>query len=306
MPENVSLVNTLEGPEELLDSIYRSVKLINFNPERDISNVIIKPNLCYYWDASTGATTDPRLVASIIDWLRAEYGASIDIKIAESDATAMRTHLAFRTLGYEKLAKEKGVELFNLSNDDTVVYEDKINGHDLKFSVPKSLLETDLLINVPKLKIIRMVRITCAMKNIFGCIATRRKITYHKYLNEAIVGINKIVKPHLGFVDGIVGLGRYPVKLNLILAGTSSYGIDHVASKIVCNNSGDVNILKLAQREGLGKPQDIKTVGEGIEKYRKIFPRESRLPTEHLWGAQLFLLKTYARIVGDITPPIID
>ena len=81
---------------------------------------LLKANLCYYWDASTGYTTDPRIVAALIDWIRDEVGENVDIKVVEADASAMRTHLAFRTLGYNKLAEYKNIELFNLSKDTIV------------------------------------------------------------------------------------------------------------------------------------------------------------------------------------------
>jgi uncharacterized protein (DUF362 family) len=207
----VSLVRS-QSPEEIKSSIYKAFDLIGYNVNKPVSQVVIKPNLCYYWDAATGYTTDPRVVSGIIDWVRDRFGEDIEIKLVEADASAMRTHLAFLILGYEKLAREKRVELFNLSEGQSIVEKLIVNYKKMEFKVPKILKEADLFINVPKMKIMRITRITCAMKNIFGCIVFPRKIVYHPYLNEAIVGINKILKPHLTLVDGLVGLGRYPIK----------------------------------------------------------------------------------------------
>lgn len=64
------------------------------------------------------------------------------------------------------------------------------------------------------------------MKNIFGCIGYRRKIVYHPFLDEAIVGINKVLRPHLTVVEGLVALGRYPVKLVLIMASADPFSVD--------------------------------------------------------------------------------
>ena len=36
-----------------------------------------------------------------------------------------------------------------------------------------------------------------------------RKITFHELLDEAIVGMNMVVRPHVVVADGLVGLGRF-------------------------------------------------------------------------------------------------
>jgi len=304
--DKVSLVHLENSEEDIKDGVYKALELIDFHLDRPIKKVAIKPNLAYYWDANTGYTTDPRVVAAFIDWIRDNVGENVDIKVVEADATAMRTHLAFRILGYNKLAEEKNVELFNLSKDIIVEKKVLVNGREIKYKVPELLLKTDLFVNVPKLKIMRDVRITCAMKNIFGCIAHPRKIIYHPYLNEAVVGINKVLRPHLNVVDGIVGLGRFPVKLDLIMASVDTFSTDWVASKIMGLNPNDVPFLKISERENLGNPKGVDIVGEKIDTFSKIFPGEGFISTKNLWGVQLWLLNLYLKIVGDIMPPILE
>jgi len=302
----VSLVRLKNSDEDIKDGIYKALELINFNIDKPIKHVAVKPNLAYYWDANTGYTTDPRVVSALIDWIRDEVGENVDIKVVEADATAMRTHLAFRTLGYNKLAEHKKVELFNLSKDTIVEKKVLVNGREIKYKVPQLLLETDLFINVPKLKIMREVRITCAMKNMFGCIAHPRKIIYHPYLNEAVVGINKVLRPDLNLVDGIVGLGRFPIKLDLIMASVDPFSTDWVASRIMGLSPSDVPFLKISEKEKIGSSSGIEIVGEKIDTFSKIFPSEGLISTTYLWGIQLWLLNIYSKTVGDIIPPIIE
>jgi len=305
MENVVALVRTCDLMEEIRDFVFESLKLIDFKPSGRVGSVVIKPNLCYYWDADTGYTTDTRVVAGIIDWVRENCG-DVDIKIVEADASAMRTKLAFKVLGYENLAKEKDVELFNLSEDVLVDRAVKVNGREISFKVPKILLESDLFINVPKLKVMKIVKITCAMKNLFGCIGTPRKVVYHKFLNEAIVGINKVLRPHLTVVDGIVALGRHPIKLGLLIAGTSPFAVDWVASQIMGYNPSSIKFLEIARREGLGKPENMIVKGEEISEFAKIFPKEGIISTGSLWTLQFWFLKTYQRLVGDVIPSILE
>lgn len=306
MGSKVSLVRLENSDEDIGDGIHKALELIDFNIDKPVKLVSIKPNLAYYWDANTGYTTDPRVVEALIDWVREEVGESVDIKVVEADASAMRTHLAFRTLGYNKLAERKKVELFNLSKDMIVGKKVLVNGREIEYKVPQLLLDTDLFINVPKLKIMREVRITCAMKNIFGCIAYPRKMIYHPYLNEAVVGINKVLRPHLNVVDGIVGLGRFPIKLDLIMASVDPFSTDWVASRITGLSPNDVPFLRISEKERIGSSKGIEIVGEETDKFSKIFPSEGFLSTKYLWGIQLRLLNLYTKIVGDIMPPIVE
>jgi len=229
----VSLVPTQSSDEGIRKSLMHALNLIDFEPRGPVESVAIKPNLCYYWNAATGYTTDPRVVAGIIDCVRERYGTDADIRVVEADASAMRTKHAFLVLGYEKLASQKDVQLFNLSKDSCCQKTVHVNGQEIGFKIPKSLLETDLFISVPKLKTMRATGITCALKNIFGCIASPRKMVYHAILDRAIVGVNKILHPHLTIVDGLVALGRFPAKLNLIMAGVDPFSIDWIASHIM-------------------------------------------------------------------------
>ena len=60
----VSLVRA-NGSEDLAKSVDHAVGLLDFKIAGSVRSVVVKPNLCYYWDASTGYTTDPRLVSGV-------------------------------------------------------------------------------------------------------------------------------------------------------------------------------------------------------------------------------------------------
>lgn len=297
----VSLVR-VQNPNETENAVSKALSLINFKLEKHVRTVVIKPNLCYYWAASTGYTTDPLVVAGIIDVIRQSYGEDLDIKVVESDATAMRTKYAFQMLGYTKLAEEKKVQLFNLSNDVLEERKVQVNGRKLTFKVPKLLLDADLFVNVPKLKAMREVKITCAFKNLFGCMGFPRKIVYHPYLNEAIVGINQALKPHLTIVDGLVALGKFPVKLGLIMASTDSFSVDWTAAQIMGYNPSNIKYLKIAMREKVGCPEGITIQGESIENFKRIFPKANSFKSRLSWSLQLNFLKLYQKIMQDTVP----
>jgi len=306
MGSPVSVLNVKDPRTDLPESILQSLALIEFKWPLNVNSIIIKPNLCYYWNPSTGQTTDPRIVGAIIDVVREKY-PSANIGIAEADASAMRTRHAFPVLGYTRLAEEKKVALINLSED---ILEEKtlnINGHELTLKVPQSLQKSDLFINVSKLKVMRQTTITCAMKNIFGCIGTPRKVKYHPLLKEAIVGMNKLLRPHLTVVDGLVALGQHPIRLNLLITGTDAFSVDYAACRVMGYDPHKVGFLNLARKEGIGSEDGISLRGvTDLTSYSKSFPRPNFMLSKLLWRVQFSLIKAYKQFSGDIIPPALE
>jgi uncharacterized protein (DUF362 family) len=293
--------------KDIQDSVRRSFDLLGYNFKKKIDKVLIKPNLCYYWDYSTGETTDPRVVSAIIDCLRAIFGEDISIFVAEADASAMKTKYSFKMLGYEELSRTKDVDLINLSEGDIVEKQVSVRNNRLTLPINKTLLESDLVINVPKLRTHNLVGITCSLKNMFGAIAKPRKFGYHKNLDEVIVGINKLVKSDVCIVDGIIARGKYPKKMGLILAGDDALATDFVVAKILGFNPRRIGYLRLAEKENVGDVNGIKLMEDetSLTEAKKVFPRSSYLLHKLSWGLQLKLLKTYSKISGDVIPPIL-
>jgi uncharacterized protein (DUF362 family) len=285
-------------------TVFDAIEKTNYNPNK-INSVIIKPNLCYYWDASTGETTDKRVISAIIDYVREFCNPDAIIKIAEADATAMKTRYAFKMLGYADLAKEKKVELLNLCDDDFEEIEVETKGNLLKIPLPKSMLNSDLIINVPKLKVPRRIPLTCAMKNLFGCIHNPVKIRYHPFLHEVIAGVNCAIKPDLTVVDAIIALGRYPIKLDAIIAGTDSLAVDYVAAKIIgYNNPYKIKYIRLAEKMR-NENLNVDIIGEDINEIRRQFPKVNNFLFTILWDLQLKGVKIYSDMTGDVVPPIL-
>lgn len=302
---DVILAKTESSVEEV---VFRALDLLSYDWVSDPGSVVIKPNLCYYWDYSTGETTDPRVVSAIIDYVRARTSKDARIVVAEADGSAMRTRYAFKVLGYERLSSRKDVELLNLSEGETVETEVTVRGKKIALSVNKILLDSDLTINVPKLKYHRSVGLTCALKNIFGSIAVRRKAQYHSRLADVIVAVNKIVKSGITVVDGIIALGRYPKKLGTVIVGNDALAADIVAARILGYDPMSIGYLNLATEEKIGDPDNTNLVESNVklEALKRDFPKQSFVLQNLSWKLQIRMLKTYTRLVGDVFPPILE
>jgi uncharacterized protein (DUF362 family) len=292
---------------DILDAVKRSFDLLKYNYPKKVNTVVIKTNLCYYWDYSTGETTDPRIISAIIDYLRAKFGEDLDISVAEADATAMKTRYAFKILGYDRLCKSKNVKLINLCDGEIEEKQVTVKDKTLTLPVNKILLESDLLINVSKMKIHNLVGMTGSLKNMFGAIAKSRKFSYHPNLDATIVGINKLVKSDICVVDGLIVHGKYSKKTGLVLASDDAVATDFVVSKIMGFNPKSISHLKLAAKENVGDANNLELIEDTIslKEATKRFPHASLLMHKISWGLQLRLIDVYFKLSGDVSPPFL-
>ncbi|MGD9130316.1 MAG: DUF362 domain-containing protein [Candidatus Bathyarchaeota archaeon] len=284
--ELVALVDTSRYAD-LTDAIIKALELINFNFGKKPKKVAIKTNMCYYWQSTTGETTDPKVIEAIIDVLRIKFNPD-EILVVESDATAMRAKHAFKTLGYEKLAAKKKVKLLNLCEEETLPVPNETSSISKKIKIPKILTEVDLFISVPKLKLHRLVGVTCSLKNQFGCIPVQRKVGFHNQLKEAIALINKHVPPDLIIVDGIIAGGKTPKKLDLIMASSDPVAVDSVAAKIAGFNPKRIKHIVESEKTGVGST-NFQCVGDDIQHFINKFPRKGFVSSV----ARSVLLKVY-------------
>jgi len=268
----VSLTKTCKG-KKLEDVILHSLDLIEYKFPSKIKNIVIKPNLCYYWDFTTGQTTDPKFVAAIINLLRDNISSNLNIFIVESDASAMKCKYAFKMLGYEKLALEYDVNLINLSEDKAEEEKVTVNGKAYHFRHPQTIKEADLRINVPKIKYsFSQIKITCALKNIYGCNPYPKKYKYHKMLDEVIVALNKLMRFDLCILDGIIVSGVQPRRLGLVMTSRDPVAFDVAAANIAGVNPRSIKYLLLAQKEGLGS-FSFTPKGMNLSYFREKYPR---------------------------------
>lgn len=217
------------------------------------ARVGIKPNLVLPSPAKDGATTDPRIVAGII-----EYVLSFDpaeIIIMESSWVGAETSRAFEVCGYRKLAEKYGVDLIDLKGKPAQT----LSTGNSQFKVFEQVQQVDVLINVPVLKAHCQTEITCALKNMKGCIPDAEKRRFHREgLHQPIAGLNQVIDQDLIIVDGIFGdltfeEGGNPVKMNRVMVGTEPLLVDMFASRLLGLVPEEIGYIKQAVYNVTGK-----------------------------------------------------
>lgn len=217
--------------------------------------IALKPNLVVPQPAEWGATTSPDLVRGVIKYLNI-HGFN-NIAIMEGSWVGDRTEEAFRVCGYEKLSSDFEVPLINLKKD---AYE-KIEVADLLIKVCRQPLKADYLINLPVLKAHCQTKITCALKNLKGCIPDHEKRRFHQLdLHRPIAYLNKALRSDLTIVDGIIGdltheEGGNPVRMDRVLAGRDPVLLDAYVAELLGYGADEIPYIGFAAQLGVGMPQ---------------------------------------------------
>ena len=215
-------------------------------------SVAIKPNLVVAKEARTGATTTPAVVEGIIRYLQS-HGIT-NISIMEGSWVGDDTKRAFAVAGYRALADKYGLPLYDLKEDEYVVR--RAGPFDMQ--VCRKPLEAHYLINVPVLKAHCQTQLTCALKNLKGCLTDSEKRRFHRLgLMKPIGCLGKAVRPALTVVDAIAGdltfeEGGNPVPMNRIFAGRDMVLLDAYAASLLGFTTGDIEYIGIAEAEGVG------------------------------------------------------
>lgn len=260
--------------------------------------VAIKPNL--FAPYPPPISVDRRVIGSLVALCR-EAGAQrvivieglsvgslikrVNVDTSESSGEmyrGMRTVDIMRLLGVQKAVEDAGGEVCGVEDAETE--QVTVSGGNVLHNVsyPKIVLEADVLIDLPALKTHTMTMVTLGIKNFQGLLnAGDRYFGHRDDLDQHMVDINKIRKPDLTLVDGLIGMegmgageGGTPVPMGLILAGRDVVAVDSVCSMVMgIENPLIVGTTRIAAHDGLGValPAQIDIVGEKVDAVKKKF-----------------------------------
>jgi len=236
--------------KKMAHNLLENIKLSNYIDKN--MTIGLKPNLVISQPASTGATTHPEIVEAIIEYLM-DNGLK-KILIMESSWAGGNTLNAYKICGYQDIAKKYNIPLLDLKKDKIKTH--KIN--DMSLDVCLTPINTDFIINLPVLKGHSQTNMTCALKNLKGCIPDNEKRKYHSIgLHKPIAYLNKIIKQDFILADAINGdinseLGGNPSNMGILFAGFDPVLIDTYAMKLLNLNFNDVKYIKIAESLGIG------------------------------------------------------
>ncbi|MFC1860168.1 DUF362 domain-containing protein [Chloroflexota bacterium] len=261
------------------------------------SRVLIKPNLCRPDPSGTGCITDCRVTEAVTKIVQELEPRSVIIGEGSGAgynfSGSSSTEEAFCVSGTADAARRLGVELRNLNTDEFEEITVKNPYVMDKVRIAKTVLQSDIIINIPVLKTHRRCLITLSLKNMKGVLPGAEKRKTHRLgLDKAIADLNSVVKVDFVIVDaltGMQGLWEYPkdsVELGLILAGADRVAVDTVGTWLMGFDPARIMHLQyFAKRQGMKADlSQVDVVGESLEENRQSFSSsfetfKSRFPT---------------------------
>ena len=224
-------------------------------------SVALKPNLVIAGTPESGSTTHSGVLSGCIEYFR-EHGVT-DISVIEGSWVGDETMRAMRRAGYDRVCEKHGVPFFDLKKDQTQTVKTAVG----PVEICCRALDAGLLVDLPVLKGHGQTLMTCALKNLKGCLPDREKRHFHAMgLQKPIAALGAALKPRLIVVDSICGdldfeEGGNPVQTNRMYLGTDAVQLDAYGRSLMGLNPEDVPYIELCEQYGGGKaawtPEDV-------------------------------------------------
>jgi len=262
--------------------------------ELDISltgrRVFLKPNMVEY-ELDTAINTHPRVVAGAAIACR-RAGAS-EVVVGEGPGHRRDMEYLLTSTGLSDQLREQRIRFVDLNHDDVAIVPLQSWFTGLKeLALPVSLLDSDFVISLPKLKTHHWAGITCSMKNLFGTVPgavygwPKNPLHVHG-ISNSILDLTATIRPHFAIVDAVTGMeGDGPIMgrprfLGFIAMGSDPVAVDATCARVIGLDPEKIDYLKPAA-EFLGNidARRIEQRGESPARYAARFDVVSDL--EHL------------------------
>jgi uncharacterized protein (DUF362 family) len=217
--------------------------------------VLLKPNLVEPSRRMPHMTTHPAMIVAAAE-VFANWGATV--AVGEAPGHMRDTRCALAESGVEEALRDAGFAFADLNYEEVAW---RRNGG--RFSpldglyLPKSVVEADYVVSMPKLKTHHWVGITASMKNFYGVLpgikyGWPKNVLHHNGIPETVVDINCTLPSTLSIVDAIDCMeGDGPIlgslkRMGLVIVGVSLASVDATAARIMGLEPSRVTYLGMA------------------------------------------------------------
>ncbi|MBN1521212.1 MAG: DUF362 domain-containing protein [Candidatus Aureabacteria bacterium] len=261
MTENISIVRALSYDPAMIDDALEKAfchllgEAFSFQGER----VFIKPNCLIESLPEKCELTHPEVIKSLCQMIERKGGVPV---VCDSPAFGSLEKILL-TLGIKTWLDEKGIEIIDLKKTKKLKDINNITKKPLVLS--RDLLEARYVINAPKLKAHGQMKMSCAVKNMFGAVVGKRKALWHMCskndlfaFSELVVRVCYAVHPFLTVVDAISSLSEKgprngtPCLTGLLIAGRDPVEIDCLITKLLGIHPEEIMTNRMAREKGFG------------------------------------------------------
>jgi len=275
--KTVKIYRARENITKILKEAIKNAELIGKR------KIYVKPNMSHP-EYIPGVVTSPALIRELVGLLRDN---AQEVIVGESNGFNYPCASAFEKTGIETAVKQAGGSVINLSEDKVVKVKFENTNCPLKMLfLPKTVLEADAVVDLALMKTHEFTMYSGAIKNLFGCVPSNKRIYLHPYLPEVFYRLYSIFKPKLTVMDARVALEGNgptkgnPVKMGLMLTSTDALATDIIAARIMGLNWKENYLNYIAKKTGL-QEEEINVQGLQVSQVaRKFEPPKIDLPVK--------------------------
>jgi uncharacterized protein (DUF362 family)/Pyruvate/2-oxoacid:ferredoxin oxidoreductase delta subunit len=203
------------------------------------ARVLIKPNLLAPARPEKAMLTHPLVVRASVEYVLEKGGVPL-----VTDSPAMGSFgRVLEESGIREALKGLDVECREFRRSVDVDLGSPFN----RIEIAEDVMNTDLVLNLPKLKTHTQMLLTLGIKNLFGCIVGLRKPEWHfrtgvdrEMFAQLLAGIYNVIRPAATLLDGILamegqgpGKSGVPRKLGILIAGNDALSVDMTVCRML-------------------------------------------------------------------------
>jgi len=203
----VAILHADHYSDKLDELVYDGLRLFNLNVRG--KSILLKPNIVEYIPGKP-VNTDTRLIGAAVEaFLRLDAAS---VTVGEGPGHHRDTDLLLYETGLgEHLARRK-IGFVDLNRDELIKTKLQANysglGH---LWLPRTVLASDFIVSMPKVKTHHWTGVTLSMKNMFGIVPGSRygwpkNVLHWAGIHESILDICATVRPDFVIADAITAM----------------------------------------------------------------------------------------------------
>jgi uncharacterized protein (DUF362 family) len=249
------------------------LQAIGWQPSRG-SRVLVKPNLLAPKPPDFLPCTNPRVVRAACEYLL-DLGARVTVGDSPSFGTGNRVA---QKIGLTKALADLPVDLIDLNRPMLA----KLPSHGGLVAISRQALENDVILNLAKLKVHRMMAISGAVKNHFGCVTSLWKALLHVVMGDRgnrfesmLMDLLNLLPPSVSLLDAVMAMhvtgpvDGLPFPLEMLAASPSAVALDTAIYTLLGLCPADVPLWQEAVRRNIpgAKPGDLAYPQEPLDSF---------------------------------------
>lgn len=254
-------------PQRIEKIIVQGMKELSVVPR---GNIMLKPNVVIaHEELFPEAFTRKEFLDGVLGAARKQAKDVKEFCVGERSGITVPTRFNFKNAGYPEVIKKHNAKTYYFDESKQVPFQLKKQGRlRNQIFIPKPIMDTDFLINLPKFKAHPWCRLTLSLKNLIGIQDDRHRLVDHNaYLEHKITDLQEVIQPKFIAIDAISAgqkmmLTPTPFPMGAIVMGTNSCAVDTVCCHMVNVDPNDLIHLKMASQRGFG-PMDIEKIQVG-------------------------------------------